>query len=230
MVFFAGMNAPHFPFKHIIWDWNGTLLDDKWLCIESINQVLGKRNLPPIDEHTYNRIFGFPVRDYYEKAGFDFAAEPYEKPALEFIEKYDARKHECHLQQGAREVVSELHRMGCCQYLLSASETGVLREMIRLKGIEHYFLIVKGLDNHYAHGKADLGIELLAEINPDPRTVLMVGDTCHDEEVSQIMGIPCILYTGGHFTPERLGACTSRIIHSLNELISVASGLDPLHR
>ncbi|MFH0762129.1 MAG: HAD family hydrolase [Bacteroidota bacterium] len=229
MVFFAVMNAPDFPFKHIIWDWNGTLLDDKWLCIESINQVLGKRSLPPIDEMTYDRIFGFPVRDYYLKAGFDFTDEPYEKPALEFIERYDERKHECLLQPGAREVIRHLHQMGCFQYLLSASETGVLTEMIRLKGIDHYFLKVKGLDNHYAHGKADLGIELLAEINPEPGTVLMIGDTCHDEEVARIMGIPCILYAGGHFTAERLTSCTSRIINGLEELIRVASGLNPLH-
>jgi phosphoglycolate phosphatase len=229
MVFFAGMNAPCFPFKHIIWDWNGTLLDDKWLCIESINQVLGRRNLPPIDEKTYNRIFGFPVRDYYEKAGFDFTIEPYEKPALEFIELYDARKHECELQPGALEVVRDLHRMGCCQHLLSASETGVLAAMIRLKGIDQYFINIKGLDNHYAHGKADLGTSLLAEINPEPGTVLMVGDTGHDEEVARIMGIPCILFAGGHFTPERLQTCSSLIINGLDELISAISRLNTLH-
>ena len=229
MVFFAGMNTPDFSFKHIIWDWNGTLLDDKWLCIESINQVLATRRLPPIDETIYNRIFGFPVRDYYIKAGFDFTDEPYEKPALEFIERYDSRKNECRLQAGARDVLGELHQMGCCQYLLSASETGVLNEMIRLKEIDRYFLKVKGLDNHYAHGKADLGIDLLAEINPEPGTVLMIGDTCHDEEVARILGIPCILYTGGHFTPERLKSCTSQLINGLDEVIRTASGLNPLH-
>lgn len=229
MVFFAAMNTPRFPFKHIIWDWNGTLLDDKWLCIESINQVLAKRNLPPINEEIYSRIFGFPVREYYRKAGFDFSMEPYEKPALEFIERYDSRKHECRLQPGATEVLGELHRRGCRQYLLSASETGVLAEMIRLKKIGTFFLKVKGLDNHYAHGKADLGIELMAEINPAPGTVVMIGDTCHDEEVAHAMGIPCLLYSGGHFTAERLKSCTSRIISSLDEVVSAASDLDSLH-
>ena len=47
--------------KHIIWDWNGTLLDDSWLCVESINKSLKKRNLPQIDKEKY-----FQVRPSHE--------------------------------------------------------------------------------------------------------------------------------------------------------------------
>ena len=32
-------------YKHIVWDWNGTLLDDRWLCIEAINFVLKSREM-----------------------------------------------------------------------------------------------------------------------------------------------------------------------------------------
>ena len=61
--------------KHIIWDWNGTLLDDCWLCVESINKLLLKRGLPLIDKEKYLDIFCFPVEDYYIKLGFDFEKE-----------------------------------------------------------------------------------------------------------------------------------------------------------
>ncbi len=220
MVFFAVMKVTRFPYRHVIWDWNGTLLDDKWLCIESINRLLERRNLPPITMEIYDRIFGFPVRDYYQKAGFDFNREPFEVPALEFIQLYDAKKSECRLQPGAREVIEEMHRSGCRQYLLSASETLILNELVRLHGISEYFVKIKGLDNHYAQGKTDLGRDLLQEINPEPGFVVMIGDTCHDEEVALELGIPCILFDGGHFTRERLKACSSRIISSLEELIT----------
>jgi phosphoglycolate phosphatase len=79
------MKNPFFSYRHIIWDWNGTLLDDKWLCIESINLVLKARDLQPIDEERYSRIFRFPVKDYYKEVGFDFSTEPFERPAMEFI-------------------------------------------------------------------------------------------------------------------------------------------------
>ena len=57
-------------YKHVIWDWNGTLLDDRWLCVEGINQGLLKRGLPIISEKTYRKVFTFPVEDYYKKLGF----------------------------------------------------------------------------------------------------------------------------------------------------------------
>ena len=49
-------------YKHIIWDWNGTLLDDRWLCVEGINQALVKRDLNPITENKYRENFTFPVK------------------------------------------------------------------------------------------------------------------------------------------------------------------------
>ena len=54
-------------YKYIIWDWNGTLLNDVWLCIEIMNEMLENRNLPSITYDKYREIFDFPVQRYYEK-------------------------------------------------------------------------------------------------------------------------------------------------------------------
>jgi phosphoglycolate phosphatase len=206
-------------YKHVIWDWNGTLIDDKWLCIESINSLLKDREISPIDEDKYHRIFGFPVKEYYARAGFDFTREPFEAPAMQFIDLYDRKKHLCLLQPDAMNVIRKLHANGCRQYLLSASETGVLTWMAEFHGIRDYFSKIAGLDNHYANSKVELGLELLSQINPEPGSVVMVGDTCHDEEVAFKMGIPCILFTGGHYPADRLKSCSSRLIGRLRELV-----------
>jgi len=213
------MNSGNFSFRHIIWDWNGTLLDDKWLCIRSINVLLKARNLPVIDNERYNEIFGFPVRTYYEKAGFDFTIEPYEVPAHQFIDQYDAGKYDCALQPDALTMLNYFKGQGCRQHLLSASESGVLKDMIRYHGISHYFDRIKGLDNHLAHGKEALGQELMMELGAGPDETLMIGDTCHDEEVARAMGIKCILFSGGHFPSWRLQSCSSRIVEKLTEII-----------
>ena len=55
-------------YKHIVWDWNGTLLDDRWLCIEAINIVLRSRGMPLVSNKNYRDVFCFPVIEYYEKA------------------------------------------------------------------------------------------------------------------------------------------------------------------
>ena len=33
-------------YAHVIWDWNGTLLDDAWLCVDVMNGVLRAHDLP----------------------------------------------------------------------------------------------------------------------------------------------------------------------------------------
>lgn len=219
------MEKHSFTYRHIIWDWNGTLLDDRWLCIESISTLLLNRNLPPIDEEKYARIFRFPVRDYYQDAGFDFNHEPFEVPALEFIRIYNERKLGCRLQKGARNVLELFAKMGCTQYLLSASETGILEEMSGHYGLSHYFKRIIGLDNHYAHGKGGPALELLSTIQAPPGSILMIGDTCHDKEVADLLGIDSILCTNGHFPEERLANCGTRLIGSLDELASQLSGI-----
>ena len=224
------MNIDFNRYRHIIWDWNGTLLDDKWLCISSINKLLINRNLSPLDEPKYDRIFRFPVRDYYKDAGFDFSVEPFEVPALEFIRLYDERKKECRLQPGALNILKQFESLGFKQYLLSASETGVLLEMTAHFGIAGYFSRIKGLDNHYANGKGDLGLELLEEIAAEPGSAVMIGDTCHDQEVAELMGIEAILCTHGHFSEERLIKCGGAIVSGLPELEKKLSGVQPLHR
>ena len=40
-------------YRHIIWDWNGTLLDDAWLCVEILNEILRRRNEQPVTHERY---------------------------------------------------------------------------------------------------------------------------------------------------------------------------------
>ena len=37
-------------YTHIIWDWNGTLLDDYQFCIKIMNEMLKKRGMPVMTE------------------------------------------------------------------------------------------------------------------------------------------------------------------------------------
>ena len=74
--------------KLIIWDWNGTLLNDINACIDSMNYLLKKRNINTIDYSRYRDIFTFPVQNYYKELGFNFALEPFSKLAGEYIKYY----------------------------------------------------------------------------------------------------------------------------------------------
>ena len=52
----------------VIWDWNGTLLDDAPVCVAAINDMLRERSLPQLSAERYQEIFCFPVsEDVYKR-------------------------------------------------------------------------------------------------------------------------------------------------------------------
>ena len=79
-------------YKHVVWDWNGTLVDDTWLFVDIMNGVLKDRNLKGITLDDYRAVFDFPVENYYSKLGFNFSEEAFETAGLDFIKIYDGRK------------------------------------------------------------------------------------------------------------------------------------------
>lgn len=207
------------PIVHVIWDWNGTLLDDAWLCVEVMSGLLHRRGLPPLSRDRYEEVFRFPVRSYYEDLGFDFAKESWEAVGTEFISGYQARQHECALQKPAVEVLTELSRRGLSQSVLSASEQNRLKAQATHLGVHDRFTKLLGLSDHYAGGKLELGRQWLFELGVDPARVLLVGDTDHDFQVASELGFQCALVPSGHQAPNRLRALGGRVLGSLRELL-----------
>ena len=185
------------PYRHVIWDWNGTLLDDLDLCIDIMNGLLRRRGLPRMDRARYHAVFDFPVHAYYERLGFDFRRDPFEELSVEFIAGYEARRHEGRLQPGAREVLAALQAAGVPQSVLSAYRGETLREIVGHFGLTPFFVRLTGLDNIYAHSKTELGRAWVAELGLPGSDILMIGDTLHDLEVAEALGVDCVLVATG---------------------------------
>ena len=205
----------------IIWDWNGTLLNDIDLCIELINRLLHKRNLSLLNAERYREIFSFPVKDYYEKVGFDFRQEPFEIPAQEFIDMYNAEVAQCKLHQGAKDILCLFHEKGKKQIILSAMEQNILESTLHQHQIFKYFDEVSGLDNHYAASKLDNGKNLIGRLQLNPTEVCLIGDTVHDFEVARAIGCKCILIADGHQSEKRLLETGSITLNRLQKLVEV---------
>jgi phosphoglycolate phosphatase len=206
-------------FDTIIWDWNGTLLNDIDICIESINCLLSDRKLPLLSREKYLDIFGFPVIDYYKRLGFDFEKEPFEIPAREYIEIYSSKIEECRLHDSAIQVLNFFKTRGYRQLILSASELTILEESIHHFNIQNFFEDYTGLDNHFATSKTELGLKLFKNLDIDPEKACFIGDTTHDFEVATALGCKCILVADGHQSLLKLKETGTIVIEKL-ELIT----------
>lgn len=205
-------------YQHIIWDWNGTLLDDAWLCVEIMNAQLEKHGLPQISPGQYADLFRFPVKDYYADLGFDFEQTPFEGVSDEFIAEYERRKLECPVRPEGLELLNKITQNGGGQSIISASKQDSLNEITQHYQVYDLFMSVRGLDNHHAAGKLDIGRAWMKELGLPPDQVLMIGDTLHDHHLAQDLGIDCILLTSGHQSRARLEESGVKIVESLGEL------------
>ncbi|MCK9203938.1 MAG: HAD hydrolase-like protein [Bacteroidales bacterium] len=206
-------------YTHIVWDWNGTLLDDAWLCVDVMNGMLQERNLPLKTLEQYREVFDFPVRDYYVKLGFDFEKEPFDVVGMEFINRYNQRQHETILQPEALEILSWMASHGLRQSILSAREQNELLEESRILGVAGFFDRIYGLDDHYAHGKIDVGQKLIRDLAVPIQKMLFIGDTRHDAEVAIELDMDCILVQDGHHSLERLMEMGFPVVPSLKSII-----------
>ena len=207
-------------YRYVIWDWNGTLLDDAWLCVEVLNVLLTRRHRAPISLDQYGEDFDFPVIDYYRHLGFDYEYEPFDAVAHEFLAEYDRRRCECHLRDGARDVIASLTERGLRQYVLSAYEQCRLEDSVAHLNLRGCFDRLVGLADHTANGKVENGRRLMSELVAGPDEVLFIGDTLHDHEVACAIGADCALIPSGHHASRRLVSCGARILDSLRDVLA----------
>ena len=213
-------------YDHIIWDWNGTLLNDVELCLGIINNIISKRDLPTISLDYYQEIFTFPVKDYYQKAGLDFSKYPFELLGMEWIMEYEKRKLEAELFPNALGTLKSIQKSGRGQSILSAYSQKDLVEIVTYFRLNDFFQHISGLDNIYATSKIDLGIELIDKLDIPNDRIILIGDTIHDFEVSREIGTDCILIAKGHQSKSRLMNCGVPVLDSLDHINSFL-GIDP---
>lgn len=188
----------------IIWDWNGTLLDDVDICVKAMNKLLDARGLPALSKDIYRDVFRFPVQDYYQEIGFNFEQEAFEIPALEFMQHYQDLVHEAGLYSGVHETIELLKTKGIRQFVLSAMEQQLLNQLLEQHEISSFFDHIQGIENHFANGKMMAAHKLIAVIGNSMPKPILVGDTLHDAEVGAVCGFETVLFSGGHFSTERL--------------------------
>ena len=206
-------------YSHIIWDWNGTLLDDASHAMNVMNEMLQKRGMSVMNHMAdYHRAFVFPIIDYYKNVGFDFESESFEDLALEFITGYHAnRTGNSPLHKNAECLLKTINEAGITQIILSASKHENLLLQVEEFPIKHYFDEILGLSDIYAKSKVEIGLDYMR--NNTVEKALLIGDSTHDYEVAKALGADCILMSIGHQSKEILETCGVPVVDNVLKIM-----------
>ncbi len=204
--------------KLLIWDWNGTILDDAALCLELENELLRERGMQEITREWYLAHFSFPICRYYEMMGYTFETESFESVSEIFMERYRRRYADCPLREGVIDVLRTAKARGIRQTLLSLTQQDDLLEQANRLGATQYFSEILGQVDILGTSKVDRAVAYMAQNGIDPGDALFIGDTDHDVEVARAVGCPCVLLAGGHQSFDVLSRCGVSVFRTASDL------------
>jgi len=198
--------------RHVIWDWNGTLLNDVDHAVRVMNSILSEHHLDLIDKKRYRQIFDFPVIRYYEQLGFNFHKESFESLCHKFVDRFMDGVQNLPLIPEVKTVLTQLHAENTVQSVLSATDQVNLDAMIQHFELGSIFKYVYGIDNKFAGSKIERGHQLIEVCQIDKEETVIIGDTLHDLEVAEALGIHAVLISHGHQCHTRLKAKHNQVI------------------
>lgn len=199
----------------IIWDWNGTLVDDVGTSLRSVNDMLSRRKLPEINMEQYYSYLDTPISRFYEHI-LDLSRESMDTITREFNEGY--KKYFPALHSGAEALLARLQRAGKRQVILTSGNNQVIGRDITHFGIREFFSEIMGAEDLLAMGKVKRGVAWIGKQNVQPREMVMIGDTLHDYETAKAMGVDCILCAFGHQSEADLSTAGVPVVKSFSEL------------
>lgn len=207
--------------KLLIWDFNGTIIDDLDICLSIENKMLKDRNMKyGYTVEDYRNLFCFPVKDYYKKLGYTFENESYQTVSDEFNEEYDALFKNVKLTDGFLDKIHESIDKGYTNVILSATEQNTLEKQVKELGIDSYFEELIGIDDNMAFSKVEHAKRWMKDKNIDSSECTYIGDTLHDLETIQALNISkYYLVSIGHQSYEvLLKEAKDHVVHSLRDI------------
>ncbi len=201
----------------IIWDWNGTIVDDSYIFVDIMNSYLNDFNLNSISIQDYKQNFCFPVKDYYTKLGLNLSDDDFNKLSVDFIKKYKKVMHKPPLKKNIINILRFLKKNKYNQYIVSAQEQKLLKKSVSFYGLDCFFNNAWGLNNNLAVSKIKVAKNAFKKF-PQHTKVLLVGDTVHDYEVASALNCSCCLVAWGHNSKARLQATGAPVVTNIESL------------
>ncbi len=184
-------------YSHIFWDFNGTIIDDVGNALQCVNDMLERKGRQPITLEDYYTYVETPIIGFYRHIlppdELDF-----EDISKQYHSDYARHMNETGLAEGAYELLHRLKNAGMHQYIITANILSEARELVEKFGISDCFDNILGAENTLAESKIDRAKAFFKELNINRNDAILIGDTLHDLETANALGIDCVLVSYGH--------------------------------
>jgi phosphoglycolate phosphatase-like HAD superfamily hydrolase len=207
---------------HLVWDWNGTLLDDLSLVVAATNVSLATFGGPSITAADHRRDFRRPIVDYYGHVlGRSVSTVEFAELDRVYHNAYRDGLLDTALTADAE---AAMRAWPGSQSLLSMWFHDELVPELHRRGLLGLFARVDGLRAGEVGGghKLEYLLTHLDALGVAAGDTVLIGDSVDDARAAAGAGAACVLYGGGFTAPEQLAATGVPVASSLLEAVSLA--------
>lgn len=211
------MTTNNKKYECVVWDWNGTIVDDVNASLLSVNDMLIKRNLPLITLEQYHQYLDTPIYKFYEHI-FDLNKITFDIIQTEFNLGYNKHISDNPLNDGALTIMQKLRLNDIKQVIVSSSNQDIVQRGAERLSVAEYIDFISGSSDNFVGSKVERAIGVISKITTDYSKVVVIGDTLHDCQLANEIGADCILLSTGHQSKADLLTTGKPVIDSLNEV------------
>ncbi len=211
---------------HVVWDWNGTLLDDLHVVLAAVNEGVAEHRDMPVSLEDYRDFYTRPVKRFYDALfGYEVSETVWREIDRRFHDAYRRMIGSVRLAGDAAAALDLVASHRSSQSLLSMYPHEELVPVVRSHGIEERFTRVDGLRGAAGDRKAAYLAAHLTGLGVAPDETVVIGDTPDDAAAAESVGSACVLYDGGSHHRHELEATGVPIVNSLVGAASIALGV-----
>jgi phosphoglycolate phosphatase-like HAD superfamily hydrolase len=210
--------------RHVVWDWNGTLLDDTPVTVGAVNAALAAVGLPiRVTLEQWREITTRPVDATYRTLlGRQPTSAEWDIITRVWLEAYEAADPP--LAGDALASLNTFAQRGLGQSVVSLHVTDLLLPRMVALGVRDFFSKVSAATSSEGAGGIRTKAELLAghleELGQEPSGALVIGDMADDAEAAHAVGAQSILVATGDTSRRRLEASGFPVAGSLSEALT----------
>lgn len=212
---------------HIIWDWNGTLLDDVHISLFAANQALIEIGQEPINLMEYRYHYSVPVQKFYRSIlGREPSEQEWRNIGKTFNYYYKPNIKTASLCSDAIDALQYCCQQEMTQSVCSLMEQDELNVSVFNTQVSQYFNLVDGRDTPLLKtGKQEQLSRHIEKLNISPSLCVVIGDAVDDALSAFQVGAKAILYTGGTHSFENLSKTGAYVVSSLKEASMLADDI-----
>ncbi|MGW1680971.1 HAD family hydrolase [Saccharopolyspora sp. NPDC002376] len=191
----------------ILFDWNGTVMDDALRARDATNELLRRRDLPQLSTGEFRDVFRLPMAEFLR----DLGIAPNDSPRAEAEWNAYLAATRAETRPGAADVFASLRARGARLGIISAASTESVFADAVAAALDPYLDFVSG----------DVGDKTQwLRHNRGDGTNVYVGDTEYDVNCAKAAGFTAVAIAGGYCSIDALRAAQPDIIvESLPQLL-----------